>query len=81
MSARKLIELAPEIARELESVGYAQDCWHPSFLNWAVEEMDRLRASITPETTPDQRFQIQNRVATIAGTAHSYGQWLYRAAC
>lgn len=69
-------ELAPAIALAL-GASLAWDEVNPSFLNWAVEETDRLRATITPETTRETRFEIQNRIAAIAGTAHAYGQWLY----
>lgn len=50
----------------------------PSFVNWAAGEVTRLRASITTDTTREERFQIQSRVGALLGVAHSYGLWLYR---
>ncbi len=65
--------LAPGIARDLEA-GVPPRA--PSFLNWVLEETERLRGTITPETTRDERFRIQNQIATLSGVAHGYGQWL-----
>jgi len=73
--------IAPAIAKALQGEpGERADECRPSFLNWAIEETDRLRESITAVITQEARFQIQNRIATIGGTAHGYGQWIYSTA-
>jgi hypothetical protein len=51
-----------------------------SFLNWAADETARLRGTITGDTSREERFQIQNRIATLSAAANGYGQWLYRTA-
>lgn len=76
MAPSLLPELSPGIARELGAPVFPEMERPPSFLNWAVEEMDRLRSRITPDTTRDERFRIQNQVATLGAAAHGYGQWL-----
>lgn len=66
-------ELCPGIALQLDEAAPTRT---PSFLNWAVEEIERLRTRITSDSTREERFEIQYRIATLAGTAHAYGQWL-----
>jgi hypothetical protein len=50
----------------------------PCFLNWAVDEIQRLHAQITPDVTREVKFRIQTEIATISGTAYRYGQWIYQ---
>ena len=49
-----------------------------SFLNWAADEMSQLRESITGDTSREERFQVQNRIATLSAATNGYGQWLHR---
>jgi hypothetical protein len=77
MSTERTAGLSPRIVREIEQMDASWETRSPSFLNWVVEEIDRLRAGITSDTTREERFRIQNDIASLSGPAHRYGQWLY----
>jgi hypothetical protein len=77
MSTATLRDLAPGIARDLAGPEEPERQFRPSFINWALDEIERLHTRITPDTPRQERFEVQNRIATIRGTAHVYGQWLY----
>ena len=68
--------LAPEIARHVEALPEWADVNAPSFLNWAVEEIERLHGLVSAGETRERRFELQNQIATIEGAAYRYGQWL-----
>lgn len=69
-------QLSPTMARQLGAVE-GTGATPPSFLNWVVEETDRLHRKSTPTLRREERFTLQNQAATLAGAAYGYGQWLY----
>lgn len=77
MLTERVPELSPGIARDLEERDRLHESRPPSFLNWVLEETDRLRARITPDTAREERFRIQNEIAALSGPAYGYGQWIY----
>jgi hypothetical protein len=67
--------LSPTIARALGVVPKV-DPFRPSFLNWVLDETDRLLATVSMESSREERFRVQNRIADLNAAAYSYGQWL-----
>jgi nucleotide-binding universal stress UspA family protein len=54
--------------------------FRPGFLNWAVDEIDRLQGKAAAEDAPDARRDLQNRADALLAVARAYGEWLQRAA-
>jgi nucleotide-binding universal stress UspA family protein len=46
------------------------------FLNWAVDEIDRLHEAAGRAEAADHRLDLQNRAGMLLGAAFAYGDWL-----